>query len=497
MQIGKKKQKQVVRFMEAAQRLADQGQYEAAVVTAVKALDIDATCLPAYRLIAGIQTRHRNHEPALWASGEALKLAPQSAEVLFESARAHRVAGNLDAALAHAERARAIEPQLANLEGFVIDVLTLLGRDAEARERLERAVLAMPDDVGVSLAFAQWATRLGRAPEAIDRIDRQWRRPQVSRGSRRDLLLRLGALCERSGDYDRAFAAICQAHETLPYAWDPDAYDRAVSDVCRNWSAEFVARAPRAAQDASHVVFIVGMPRSGTTLVEQILARHPLVSGGGELPHLGALAAQAAGVSGETIPFQGSTAALTPAAVNQIGAGYLAAIAAIAEGAARVTDKMPANHVFLGLIALALPGARIVHCRRDVRDTAVSCYFTDLGEGLGFTGSLKHIGRYALAEQRLMAHWKACLSLPILTVDYEDLVADVEGHSRRLVEFTGLDWHPDCLRPHESRRFVDTASALQVRQPVYTSSVGRWRHYEKHLGPLFDALGTAAAPSGG
>lgn len=497
MQIGKKKQKQVTRLMEAAERLAAQRQYQAAVATAVKAIEIDESCLAGYRLIAGIQLQHRNLEPALWAIGEALKLAPQSAEVLFESARVHRGAGDLAAALAQAEQARAVDPGLANLEGFIISVLTSLSRDAEARERLERAVPANPADIGISIVFAEWAKRLQRVPEAISRIEAQLRDPRLPVGSRRDLLFRLSALYDQAGDYDRAFAAVRNAHESQPRAWDPAAYDRAVADVCRNWSADFLSRAPRAAHDASRVVLIVGMPRSGTTLVEQVLARHPAVAGGGELPHLAALAAQAAGPSGELIPFQRNTVALTAPVVNRIGAGYLAAIAAVSAEALRVTDKMPANHALLGIAELALPGARIVHCRRDPFDTCLSCYMTELWDGLGYTGSVKHIGRYALAEQRLMAHWKSCLSLPILTVDYEELVRDIEGHARRLVEFAGLDWHPDCLRPHESRRFVDTASALQVRQPVYTSSIGRWRHYERHLGPLFETLGAAPPPAAG
>jgi Tfp pilus assembly protein PilF len=496
MQIGKKKQQQVARFMAAAQRLNAQGYYQRAVETAVKAIDADENCLPAYRLIAAIQIQHRNFEPALWAADEALKRAPHTAEVLFESATAHRGAGNLQTALAHAEQARAIEPQMANLEGFIVHLLTLLGRDAEARQRLERAVDAMPEDVGITLMFGEWAARLGRVPEAISRLESRLAGSVVAVGSRCDMLFMLARLCDLDGQYDRAFAAVHQARQLLPSAWDPAAYDRAVVDICRHWSAECIAHAPRATHDASRVVLIVGMPRSGTTLVEQVFARHPRVAAGGELPHLGQLAIAAAASATDLIPFQRHTLAVTAQVVTQIGIGYLDATAALARGVSRVTDKMPANHAHLGLAELALPGTRVIHCRRDPRDTALSCYFTPLGAGLGFTSDLRHIGRYALAEQRLMAHWKSCLSLPILTVDYEALVGDFAGHARRLIDFVGLDWNPDCLQPNESPRFVDTASALQVRQPVYSSSIGRWRHYEKHLGPLFETLGSEPPPPG-
>ena len=489
MPIGKKKQKQLNRLVAAAHRLSVQGQYQRAVETAVKAIETDESCLPAYLLIARIQLQHRNDEPARWAIGEALKLAPDSAEVLFDSARLHRGLGDLTTALAHAERALAIDNRLPDAEGFVIHVLTLLGRDGEARQRLEAALDAWPGDIGIALVFADWAIRLGRAGEAIQRVEACLRTRQCAPGIRRDVLFRLGPLYEHLGDYDRAFAAIHEAQQLLPRPWDPDAYDRAVSDVCANWSAEFLASAPRAHNESGHVMFIVGMPRSGTSLVEQILASHPEVAGGGELPHLSASAHSAAGPGVNLIPFQRNLAALTESVVTQIGAGYLHAIGGLAAGMTRVTDKMPANHALLGLVALALPGARIVHCRRDARDTCLSCYFTPLWEGLRYAGDLGHLGRYARAEQRLMAHWKSRLTLPILTVSYAELVTDTERIARQLVDFAGLDWHPGCLRFHESRRYVDTASAMQVRQPVYTSSLGRWRHYEKHLAPLFRALG--------
>lgn len=493
MPIGKKRQKQLKRLLDVADRLAKQGQYQRAVETAVRAIETDEACLPAYLLIARIQLQHRNDQAARWAMGEALKLAPDSAEVLFDSARLHRGLGDLTTALAHAERALAIDSALPDAEGLVIHVLTLLGRDGEARQRLEAALRERPEDVGVALAFADWAIRLGRVDEAIGKLQAALNSSRVLPGVRRDLLFRLGALYEQRKDYDRAFGVIQEAQQLLPRSWDPDAYDRAVRDVCCNWSVDFLARAPRARNHSDQVIFIVGMPRSGTSLVEQILASHPAVAGGGELPHLAA-SALAAGASGtDLIPFQRNLRVLTEGVVAQIGTAYLDAIGTLGTGVLRVTDKMPANHAMLGLVELALPRARIVHCRRDPRDNCLSCYFTPLWEGLRYVGNLRHLGRYALAEQQLMAHWKSCLTVPILTVDYEDMVSDTEGQARRLIDFAGLDWRADCLRFSESRRFLDTASALQVRQPVYTSSVGRWRHYERHLGPLLETLATGAA----
>ena len=473
----------------AAERLAAQGAAQAAVETAVRALELDDSCLPAYRLIARVQAQHRNHEPARWAIGELLRRSPPSAEVLFDAAKVERIAGDLSAALAHAEQARALDPRLPGVSGLALHLLVLLGRESEARERLDAVLHEQPEDLAVSLVFGEMAARLDRVSEAIVRLEALRALVASPSGERRDVLFQLGALYDHSGDYERAFAAFREAHEQQRYHWDADGYDRAVADLCANWSTDFLRDAPRAAADARQVVFIVGMPRSGTSLVEQILAAHPQVAAGGELPHLAAAAHQASPEPGDLIPFRRNTFALRPEAVSQIGRQYLEAVQPLAGSQLRITDKMPANHALLGLVELALPGARVVHCRRDPRDTALSCYTTPLWESLQYVGDLGHLGRYARAEQRLMAHWKSALHTPIHTVDYEALVAHPEQEARALLAFTGLPWDDGCLRFHETRRFVDTASAMQVRRPVYTSSLQRWRRYEQYLAPLFDALG--------
>jgi hypothetical protein len=155
---------------------------------------------------------------------------------------------------------------------------------------------------------------------------------------------------------------------------------------------------------------------------------------------------------------------------------------------------MPFNYLHLGLIAALFPRARVVHCRRDPVDTCLSCYFQHLVEPQAFTPDLTFLGHYYREYERLMAHWARVLPLPVFELNYEELTADQEAVSRRLVEFCGLDWDDRCLRFHETQRTVLTPSALQVRQPMYRNSVGRWKRYEKHLGPLLEALGQVTAP---
>ena len=174
--------------------------------------------------------------------------------------------------------------------------------------------------------------------------------------------------------------------------------------------------------------------------------------------------------------------------VDALAQSYLTQIRELAPGADRITDKMPQNFFHLGLIALLFPGARIIHCTRDPRDTCLSIYFQNFSASHPYATSLEHIGTYYRRYERLMRHWKTFLDLPLLEVRYEDMVANQEAASRKLVAFAGLEWDERCLRFHETGRYAITASYDQVRQPIYSRSVGRWRHYERHLGPLLGAL---------
>ena len=233
-------------------------------------------------------------------------------------------------------------------------------------------------------------------------------------------------------------------------------------------------------------VFVVGMPRSGTTLVEQILASHPDVFGAGELTIMPDLIAD--GRAGANFP--DGIADLPPDALARLGREYAIRIAALAPAAKRIVDKLPSNYLYTGLIHLALPHARIVHVKRDPLDTCFSCFGLSFAGEVGYAYDLGELGRYYRAYEALMARWRAVLPPDaMLDVQYEDLVADLPGQAQRMIAYCGLEWDARCLDFHKSRRTVVTASVHQVRQPLYNSSVGRARAYADQLGPLRAALG--------
>jgi Sulfotransferase family len=248
------------------------------------------------------------------------------------------------------------------------------------------------------------------------------------------------------------------------------------------FSADFTAKAHKGYADAAPI-FVIGMPRSGTTLVEQIISSHPSVGAAGEISALND-AVRTLGAFPDAIG-HASDEALSRAAEK-----YVRKLRTYAPDAAYVTDKAPSNFYLIGFIHLALPDAKIVHVMRDPVDTCLSCYSKLFTRGQGYSYDLAELGRYYRAYNDLMRHWRDVLPEGrVLDVRYEDVVADIEGQAQRLLSHCGLAWDDRVLSFHQSARTVSTASASQVRRPIYASSVARWRRYEAHLAPLIDTLG--------
>ncbi len=296
---------------------------------------------------------------------------------------------------------------------------------------------------------------------------------------------------DRRGRFDDAFRYLRRANNLFDaeLSYDADKEGHFVKRTMAVFSPELFRDKAGIGADSDRPVFIVGMPRSGTTLVEQILASHPDAAGAGELLEIGLIGKDLeeqlpdAGAYPDCVPSLGGDLA------HRLAAGYLERLAQVSANAARVSDKMPANFKHLGLIALLFPGARIVHCRRDPMDTCFSIYFQRFRTGHGYAFEFGKLAHYYRHYALLMEHWRRTCPLPMLELGYEDLVGDVETWARRLIAFCGLPWDERCLGFHTSERPVRTASQWQVRQPVYGTAVGRWKNYETPLAPLKAALG--------
>jgi hypothetical protein len=300
----------------------------------------------------------------------------------------------------------------------------------------------------------------------------------------------LAKASEDFGDYARAFAEWLKGNAERRRQSDYD-IDRDLDRfraIAETFSADFLAARTGNGTTSDLPVFIVGMPRSGTTLVEQIIASHPMAFGAGELGIMPDL--MEAGQAGYEFPTDARE--LDSNAWQKLGSAYTERLRALAPHAVRITDKLPMNFQMVGLIKLALPMARIVHVMRDPLDTCLSCFATPFEDGdLDFTCDLSELGRFYRGYGDLMDHWRAVLpSGAMLEVKYEDIVEDCEGEARKLIDYCGLEWNDRCPKFYETVRQVATASALQVRQPVYRTSIGRAMRYAQWLKPLRDALGT-------
>jgi tetratricopeptide (TPR) repeat protein len=441
--------------------------------------------------------------PALELYEQATRLNPSSAaapllraKLLANQAGAEAAAG---AVASYREVLRLI-PSNAEVHADLAALLLEEGRWDEAAHHYREALRLDPAN---SSALSQVAI-YGMFPLSeieLERLRVLADEPRRPRADAARLHFALGAVEDRAAAYDRAFAHFQKAN-AIRHALSRDDNQAFDARTHRVWIDQMIASCDRTyferirhfGRNTERPVFIVGMLRSGTSLVEQILATHPQVHGAGELFEITRLAIGLPARLGSEEERPGQEG--YPACLKRLDAPTALALAdeyvqhlnRLGGAAARVTDKMPTNFEHLGLIAALFPRARIIHCRREPLDVCLSCYFQHFGS-MYFTCDLEDLAAFYLDYERLMAHWRAVLPLPLLEVAYEDLVSDPETVSRRILAFCGLPWDERCLAFHQTLRRVRTMSMAQVRQPIYQRSVGRWRHYAAHLQPLLKALG--------
>jgi len=490
-----------------------------------RALELNPRLADAYINFAGVASARREYEDALRALDMLLSFEPTYARALAAKALTLKELDRLDEAMACAKRAVAIAPDAPESHNAVGQVYQAMGefdpalgayaraaelpgpaqmdavanrsslyvefgRQAEGLEWMQKAAEAFPNSPG--LLFGQTELRrFERGDPLIAKMQTMLAREGISLSDRITLNFGLGKACLDIGDSEAAFRHYDEGNrlKRSTYQYDPAASEAWMASIAEAFSPPLLEAKAAAGARSELPVFVLGMPRSGTTLTEQIIASHPMAHGAGELRRLHALAQQIG-------DFPASAADLSAERMRELGERYLSHVAPLAGGRVRIVDKMPSNFLYCGLIRLILPDARIVHCRRDPVDTCLSCYTKLFVGEQSFSYDQTELGRYHLAYQALMAHWRSVLPAShFLEVDYEKVVADIEGQTRRILDFLGLPWDEACLRFHETKQFVRTASVNQVRQPLYSTSVGRWRKHEAQLGPLLQAL-DVSAPAG-
>ncbi len=473
-----------------------------------------------------LQQEGKPAEAVAWYE-QAVRLAPDAAHFRYHLGTAFEEMGDLARAAEHYEAAVRLDPQDARSHNALGWVRHDSERTAEALHHYQTALRLRPGLVGAlcnlgllhleegdfaaaeeayrealrqrprhAAAYVRLAAllrdRLPAADEAAMR--RLLDDPQVGPAGREHLHFGLAYVCDARKNYAEAAEHLRQANafalleqRRRGRTYDPAAHASFVAGLRAAFTPAFFEQVRGLGLDTPRPVFVVGLPRSGTTLTEQILAAHPQVFGAGE-QHFGRLDFEVLAAPPATDADRfAALGHLDRTAVEQIARRHLSRLDALDPTALRVVDKMPDNYLYLGLLAALFPRATFIHCRRDLRDVALSCWMTGF-RNVPWTNDLDHIALRFQEYHHLMEHWRGVLPVPLLEVDYEEMVSDLEGVARRLVDWCGLEWDPACLAFHQGRRRVRTASLLQVRQPVYRHAVGRWKNYASALGDWFARL---------
>ena len=502
---------------------------------AIRWLEKAAAAKPGDALIwntlGGVFHNLRRGDEAVAAYNKAVVLAPESAALHKNLAIVHHAAERWADARDHYEKALALEPNdpyAHNAFGVALErmgvghhaaraysaALALKPDYAEARNNLanlkkeagdfagalELYGQAIADDPFYTQSYLNRAELMTAVPGDVAIENLKDMAALIAAGDPRlppakavYIHFALAKALADTGDHAGAFAQLEKGNalKRAGIIYNREAMSAYMRGVAELFGKDMLA-APTSSKQISAIkaapIFIVGMPRSGTTLIEQILASHPDVRAIGESTAFDAAARMVLGAITVPLNYAAHAGDLAKAA-EKIGADYLDRIAPLLEGRTRSADKLPGNFLNIGLIRMAFPNARIVHAVRDPMDTCVSCYSKLFREWQNFTYDLADLGRYAKDYLGLMAHWKAVLpGGAILDVAYEDVVADLEGQARRLLAYCGLSWNDEVLEFYRTRRPIATASALQVRQPIYATALKRAQPYEAYLGPLRDAL---------
>lgn len=474
---------------------AYKGRFEEAIASFRAALQRNPAYVEAHLNLGKMNFELARFDEAEASYREALRISPDRLKARLSLAKVFDEREDFNAAIAIYDEVldRSPDHELA-LTGKAY-ALRRAGRIEAADAIMRRLVDAGKFPLEEAEVFVELVGSMGGTSwpdasrsEAIEKLENVLKGSFMNGGARRIVHFTLGDLHDRLGAYNEAFSHYAEGNLLRPTPFRPDAVQANTKRRLAFFTRERLARLPHAANRSEVPVFIVGMPRSGTSLVEQILACHPDVFGAGELRDIGGIVNSFRAAEGAEGQKSESLSHLDQDMFDTAAEHHIERLHKLGGGAKRVTDKMPYNFVNLGLISLLFPRARIIHCLRDPLDTCLSCYFQNFRTQNFHSFDLRHVGGFYIQYRRMMEHWGDVLDIPILTVRYEEHVAEPEQVCREMLAFLDLEWDPRCLLFHESERVMRTASHDQVKEPIYTRSAGRWRNYERHLGPLKEAL---------
>ncbi len=445
--------------------------------------------LTALEILAAAAFQDAQYEEAKTFLSRCIRLKPRDSRYMIRMAQINATEGAFNEALMRLEKAEKADPRHGLSPGLKASLLRITGQEDSARILLEPLILAGREDAEMAHEFAQLEIKAGRCDQAIEIAARHLDDVNASISIHRQLNYVIAKAHDKLDRIDDAFAAYQRANSLGAKPFDAEKHVAFIDRLIETFSAERLAVMLRAGSDSELPVFIAGMPRSGTSLIEQIIDAHPSAHGGGELPDFTRLVRNLPEQIGSTSPFPECGVDLDESSIRRVAKPYLSRLTKLGRRARRVVNKNLDNHLYIGLIHVLFPKAKIIHSKRDPLDTCFSCYATHLlPENQPYASDLAHLGLAHRHCDRLMDHWKQVAGIAILEMQYEDLVNDQEAQSKRIIEFLGLEWDDRCLRYYETGRIATTLSHDQVNRPIYSSSIGRHERYGDYLHSLVHAL---------
>ncbi len=471
--------------------LKELGEFPEAMALFRRSIELKPDFPDTYTFLGTTLCDRKRPEEAMAAAQQALRLAPRNPENHNLLARVYFEMDRVDEALAAIDEALKLKPTMHDAYNNRGNMLKEVGRMEEAKASFRRALEIKPTLYGSYVNFAETvklapddpvAQRLQSFAANIDKVPPR---------DRHFVRFANGRVLDDNKRYEEAmeqFLEGCRLKRRMSKHDEPAAlalFDR----IMKTFTPELIAAKSGGGDPSQLPIFVLGMPRSGTTLVEQIIAAHPMVHGAGELADFGNVMKSLMGPQRQPLPYPEVLPALGTQQIAAIGHSYVERLRGYHKTAERITDKMPSNYYYVGMIHLALPRAKMIHTIRNPMDTGISCLTKLFTGDLTYTYDQAEFARYYRKYHEMMAHWRRVLPAgTFLDVVYEEVVTDTEGQARRILEFLELPWDPACLEFHSLDRPVKTASAMQVRQPIYRGSLERWRRYGTQIQPLVDAL---------
>jgi len=455
-----------------------------------RAIKIDSNSIDALHGYANALSALGINDKSMEYLKQVLKIEPNNQIAITSQGFIYISLGEPDEALKCGEKILRQDPKSAKAHVLAASAYEKKGDTQKAYEHIKVFIDMDNPDVDIALVYLLVSKKTDHIDEAIMYAEKLLQiSNDISVSNKVLLYFSLGKAYDSICDYSNAFISYRNGNELKNETFDVSKFNSNVDNLIKVFCDDFKESLPSSvAADSSKLIFIVGMPRSGTSLVEQIISSHGGVFGAGELDDINHLARSVAVTNESSQHYSHSILMLDEKKLASMAEKYIKYVSSMSPDALRFTDKMPSNYLHLGLIELLFPQARVIHCMRDPLDTCLSCYFQNFYHSHPYSYDLKNLTRVYAGYRRIMQHWKRVLALPIYEVNYEYLVKNQELITREIIEFCDLPWDENCLHFHNSKRLIWTASYDQVRQPMYTNSVRRWKNYADYIEPLKELL---------